>query len=169
MLLYAVVIGTISTAVAMMWQRVVSFPSFWNGSGTIFPALKVQIWYFSLLFVPVGVILYNLIWSGVLHLSLRLLGAAGFGYGATLKVVTYSYSATAFNVFPLCGAPISMVWSVVLQVIGLREMHRISTGRAIWAWLLPFLVLCSLGALAVFGLIFSLARFWPELGEQFAV
>ena len=76
----------------------------------------------------------------MLHVSLAVLGGARGTYATTLKAVCYSSSATAFNVFPVCGAAIGAVWQVVVQVIGLRELHRTSTTRAFWAWFLPFVV-----------------------------
>ena len=116
------------------------------------------------MFLPLGVALGNLLWAAVLHVSLAVLGGARGGYGTTLKAVCYSSSATAFNVFPVCGAPVGAVWQVVVQVIGLRELHRTSTARAFWAWFLPFVVaLCLAGAVA-FAAVLGLARLWQEFG-----
>ena len=39
-------------------------------------------------------------------------------------------------------------------MIGLREVHRISTGRAFLAWLLPFLVFSCVMAVLVAGLLY---------------
>ena len=88
----------------------------------------------------------------MLHVSLAVLGGARGSYTTTLKAVCYSSSATAFNVFPVCGAAIGAVWQVVVQVIGMRELHRTSTARAFWAWFLPFVVaVCLAGALCFRG------------------
>jgi hypothetical protein len=52
---------------------------------------------------------------------------------------------------------------VVVQVIGLRELHRTSTARAFWAWFLPFVVAVCLAGLLVAAAMVGLARFWQEL------
>jgi hypothetical protein len=158
-----VIVGTLSLAVALAWQRALGdrvpfehggrFLRFF-GDGAALAGVSV--------FLPVGVALGNLIWAGVLHVSLAVLGGARGTYGTTLKAVCYSSSATAFNVFPVCGAAVGAVWQVVVQVIGLRELHRTSTARAFWAWFLPFVVAACLAGLAVAAALVGLARFWQE-------
>ena len=115
-------------------------------------------------FLPIGVALGNLVWAAVLHVSLAVLGGARGTYATTLKAVCYSSSATAFNVFPVCGAVVGAVWQMVVQVIGLRELHRTSTTRAFWAWFLPFVVAVCLAGALVFSAMFGLVKFWQEFG-----
>lgn len=100
----------------------------------------------------------------MLHLSLAVLGGARGTYVTTLKAVCYSSSATAFNAFPICGAAIGAVWQIVIQVIGLRELHRTTTTRAFWAWFLPFVVAICLAGAAVAATLFGLAKFWQQFG-----
>lgn len=170
-LLYAVLVGTLSIAVAFLWQRALGEQISREFGGRYFdffgrmPALAG----FSV-FLPFGVALGTLIWAAVLHVCLAVLGGARGSYTTTLKAVCYSSSATAFNVFPVCGAAIGAVWQVVLQVIGLRELHRTSTARAFWAWFLPFVVAICLATTLVFAAMFGLLKYWLEFsGGKFEV
>ena len=82
--------------------------------------------------------------SGILHVFLLMVNGAKKGYEATFRVVAYSYSAYIFLVLPFCGQLISAVWIVVLYIIGLREAHEISGGKAAFAVFLPAIICCGL-------------------------
>ncbi|MFH1117322.1 MAG: YIP1 family protein [Pseudomonadota bacterium] len=94
--------------------------------------------------VPVSMILS----SGILHLCLLLVGGAGRGYEATLRVVSYASVTSLFNAVPVVGTIVSL-YGLVLTVIGLRETHRTSTGKAAAAVALPVVVALSLAVLSV--------------------
>jgi len=164
-LLYAVVVGTLSIAVAFLWQRALGDRASFEYSGRFLRFFDNRAALAGVsVFLPIGVAIGNLVWAAVLHVSLAVLGGARGTYTTTLKAVCYSSSATAFNVFPVCGAAVGAVWQVVVQVIGLRELHRTSTTRAFWAWFLPFVVaVCLAGALVV-AAMFGLLKFWQEFG-----
>ncbi len=115
----------------------------------------------SLLFV-MGIIAVPIsfgIWSGILHLCLYLVGGAREGYQATFRVVSYSSVAGIFNAIPFVGT-LASLWGLVLTVIGLRETHRTTTGKAVAALLIPLgiaalfaiLVVLTVGAKVWFGL-----------------
>jgi hypothetical protein len=89
----------------------------------------------GLIFVPIGLA----IWSGLLHLCLLVMGAAREGFEATFRVVAYSTVTTIFNAIPYIGSLVSL-WSLVLNVIGLRETHKTSTGKAVAAVAIPLVV-----------------------------
>ena len=88
--------------------------------------------------------------SGVTHLMLKLLGGARSGYSATARVFTYAYSPQVFGIIPWAGQAIGMVWMVVIAIIGLREVHGTSTGRAAAAVLIPFAVAVFFIAISMF-------------------
>lgn len=93
--------------------------------------------------------------TGLLHLFARLFGGSG-NYGGLLSAYGFAY-------FPMIiGVPITVlagfigfiggivsglaglalsVWVLVLQVIALRESHRLSTGISILVYLIQFLIL----------------------------
>ena len=165
-LLYAVTVGTLSIAVALLWERAIGerFAGEFGGRYFDFPFRGPLLAGFSLL-VPVGVAIGSIVWAGVLHVSLAVLGGAKSGYGATLKAVCYSSSAAAFTVFPICGAALGFVWQTVAQVIGLRELHRTSTARAFWALLLPLAVAICLAGAVFFAIVLGMAKIMLEFGD----
>lgn len=80
-----------------------------------------------------------LLWTLVLHLLVLLLVPAERRRGptATARALCYASGPTIFSAVPFLGTLVGMVWSVVLQVVGLREAHRTTTGRAVAIVLLP--------------------------------
>jgi hypothetical protein len=168
---YAVIVGTLSLAVALLWQQALGDRIFLEHGGRYLRFFESRATLAGVsVFLPIGVAIGNLVWAAILHVSLAVLGGARGGYGTTLKAVCYSSSATAFNVFPVCGALVGAVWQVVLQVIGLRELHRTTTTRAFWAWFLPFVVAVCLAGALVLAAMLGLARLWQEFaGGRFEV
>ena len=98
----------------------------------------------GVIFVPISLA----IWSGILHLCLLLVGGAREGYQATFRVVSYSAVTSIFNAVPFVGS-LASLWGLVLTVIGLREIHKTTTGRAVGALAIPLgivLVIILIGA-----------------------
>lgn len=164
-LLYAVIVGTLSLAVALLWQRAIGDRILFEETGRFLHFFEERAVLAGIsVFLPVGVAIGAIVWAAVLHVSLAVLGGARGGYTTTLKAVCYSSSATAFNVFPVCGAAVGAVWQIVAQVIGLRELHRTSTIRAFWAWFLPFVAAVCLAGAAALAAMVGLFRLWQEFG-----
>lgn len=164
-LLYAVIVGTLSVAVAFLWQRALGDRLPFERGGLFLRFFESREVLAGIsVFLPFGVALGCIVWAAVLHVSLAVLGGARGTYTTTLKAVCYSSSATAFNAFPVCGAAIGALWQIVVQVIGLRELHRTSTARAFWAWFLPFVVATCLAGVAVAAAMFGLATLWQQFG-----
>jgi hypothetical protein len=86
----------------------------------------------GLIFIPISLA----IWSGILHLCLLLVGGAREGYQATFRVVSYSSVTSVFNAIPFVGN-LASLWGLVLTVIGLRETHKTTTGKAVGALAIP--------------------------------
>jgi hypothetical protein len=89
------------------------------------------------------------------HLFLWMVGGAKRGYAQTFRVLCYAQVSAALGVIPLCGSVLGAIWHLVLQVIGLSATHRIGTGRAVMAILLPLILCC--GCVAVLFSIFGAA------------
>jgi hypothetical protein len=92
----------------------------------------------SPLIVGVGLVLNTLL----LHLFLMMLGGAKRGMAATLRALSYSYTAMLAGVVPGCGSLIGALWYLYLIVTGLAKAHGISYGKAAVAVILP-VVLCG--------------------------
>lgn len=102
----------------------------------------------GLIFVVLGAFIIIpialLVWSGILHLCLLMVGGANAGYQGTFRVVSYSSVTSLFNAIPVVGT-VASLWGIVLTVIGLREIHNTSTGKSVAALLIPLGVVIILG------------------------
>lgn len=95
----------------------------------------------------------------VLHLFVLMLVPTRRGIGQTARALCYSWGPALLAVVPILG-PLAayFVWIPVLQVLGLREAHRTSTGRAVMVWLGPTVILLVLSiALAILVALFASA------------
>jgi hypothetical protein len=121
------------------------------------PAAGAGIFYvFALpVYLILGLISLFLV-AGIIHLFLLLVGGANRGFEATFRVVAYAGGSTAlFNIFPLCGGLVGLVWGIVVQILGLKELHETSGGKAALAVFGPLLLCCACCILVVV-LLFSL-------------
>jgi len=91
------------------------------------------------------------LFAGIVHLFLLLFRGAGRGFDATLTAVGYAAGLYLFQVLPLCGGLIALVWALVVAIAGIGETQRCGTGKAAAATLAPFLLLvccaCGVGML----------------------
>jgi hypothetical protein len=123
-------------------------------------------------------------WGAILHLTAQLLGGSAgargtlVAYGLAglpailllpvegLVVLTGLDEAVASPLLGLLGLGV-FIWSVVLLVFGLREIHYFSTGAAVAAVLLP---VAAIGVLLIILLVFfafGLAAVTPALPSWF--
>ncbi len=108
----------------------------------------------SIMIMPVLLAAVAFITSAMIHLALMVLGGANRPFEATFRVVCYSGGATAvLQLLPVCGAFAATIWNFIVVVIGISAVHKIGTGRAAVAVLLPTLFCCGLILAAVFALI----------------
>jgi hypothetical protein len=137
---YAVVFALIGAAFTLGWRLVAGAAGLqWGASaGPLGPVGGALIEFFLTPFVTV---IGLFIWAGLVHLMLMILQGSGGGFRATLRAHAYSAGPAVFNVIPFLGTLVAAIWSVVIAVVGLREMHRIETWKAVVAILLPIAVI----------------------------
>ena len=99
--------------------------------------------------IPLAVVLKMFFYSGILHLMLLIVRGGKKGYKSTFRVVAYSQAALVWNIIPFMGSWIATVWKLVIQVIGLREIHHISYTKVIVAFLLPVFIIFVLIIIAM--------------------
>jgi len=164
-LLYAVLVGTLSVAVAFLWQRALGDQISFEHGGRFLNFFENRVALAAILIVvPAAVAFMCIASAAVQHVTLAVLGGATGTYRTTLKAVCYSSSALAFNVFPVCGTLVGAVWQVVVQVVGMRELHRTSTARAFWAWFLPFVFAACLAGAVFFAAVLGLLKMLQGFG-----
>lgn len=152
--LFAILLGSIGLFFSGMWELTVNqavrgmFPATaWGQSPEASRASALV----SMLFGPLLCAVGLLAWTVLTHGALMLVGGARNGLAATLRALAYAQVASLALILPFCGGMFAMVWSIVLDVIGISALHRISTGKAVVAVFLPLLLCCGCAA-AVFAL-----------------
>lgn len=108
----------------------------------------------SVIAIPIACVIWTYVISGLLHISLKLLGGANRPFDATFRVVCFAGGTSQlFNVIPMVGGWIAFIYGIVLECIGLARAQEISIGKAVLAVLLPLIVCVGTGtALIVVGL-----------------
>ncbi len=130
-ILFGVMTIVLSVVFAFIWSSLLS------RGGRLFVFLRGIPFIVMGSFIIIPIALF--VWSGILHLGLLLVRGANEGYQATFRVVSYSSVPSLFNAVPIVGS-IASLWSIVLTVIGLREIHKTSTEKSVAAVLLPAVV-----------------------------
>lgn len=91
-----------------------------------------------------------LVFGGLEHLGLLLLGAKPKSYTVTVRARALSMGPYLLGLIPLCSLYIYPLWSLVLCVIANMHLHKTTAGKATAAVLLPLVLLCG-GGLALVG------------------
>jgi len=161
LLLVGGVASYIATVYDIIYQHVHGYPTpghDWTIEYVHHPAsYAVFLLIFAVFMLPLVIVTGAFIYSWVLHLCLRLFGAAKRPYETTLRVVCYSFGSNAvWRLIPLFGSYVFLISSIMVTAVGIARAHEISIGKALIAVLLPA-VFCFFVLLAVFALFFSLA------------
>lgn len=106
-------------------------------------------------FSIVAGMLFIFIASALTHLPVYLLGRRqGHSYRQTLKAVLYGATPVCVvGWVPLIGLFAGGIWALVVTVIGLRELHGITTGRAVAACLPSIVTFCVIVGLLISALL----------------
>ena len=109
----------------------------------------------SIILAPIFAAIGLFIGAGILHLLVMLIvGSRNSGFEATFRVVAYSAVTSLVSWIPLIGGLLSL-YGIYLGIVGIREMHNTSTGKAALVVLIPaaivlLLVFFVIGAAAFF-------------------
>ncbi len=143
--IFAMISGIIGSGVALLWQWLFL-------TGVVPPELLSVATYsvvltFAVISIPFMIALSIFIGSGITHLCLMMVRGNRKGFEATFRAACYSYSASLFCIVPMIGNFVGGIYFFILAILGVREGHDISTGKAVLAVLLPFIVIAVLGIL----------------------
>ena len=166
-LLFGLILGLAGSSIALFWQYFMG-AAFGGGLASspfggalpseltdIIPGTSTLLilW---LAMAPVFILVGMFLWSAIVHLMLLLLGGASHGYEATFRTIAYCSGSTAlFQAVPFCGGWVGGIWSLVAQILCLKEMHNISGGKAAAAVLVPLVLCCC----SIVALVFGFAMF----------
>ncbi|MGI9050681.1 MAG: YIP1 family protein [Rubrobacteraceae bacterium] len=110
----------------------------------------------SMFFTPIISAIALFICAGILHLLVALIiKPVDTGFEATFRVVSYANVAQLVGWVPVLGPLVAAVASIVLSIIGVREVHETTTGKAALVVLIPAAValLVALFLIAVVGAV----------------
>jgi hypothetical protein len=153
-LMYFLVLVLINTALSVPIM-LVSLSSMWTVFNGIFTWFSVRtltgfgIVVFAVLMIIIALVLL-FIGAAWLHLWVYLFGGRK-GYRETFKALAFGETpALLLGWIPLVGI-LAGIWSLVLSILGVRELHGISTTRALGAVILAVIIpLIILVLLALF-------------------
>jgi hypothetical protein len=159
--LYYLIVSVTSAFFGLLWGSVSEslFPSMAFGS---LEQVGPLVWFF---FEPFAALIALGIGTLVLHVLALVLAAEPRGMGATARVLCYARGPSVFTIVPILGWIVGLVWSVVLLVVGVREAHRTTGGRAAVIVVTPILallvaVLLLVALLVALGLMAGEAADW---------
>ncbi len=115
----------------------------------------------TILLAPIFAALILFVMAGLRHLLVMLIvGSQNAGFEATLRVQAYAFATRIVWWIPILGALVGFVYGLYLSVVGIREVHATTTGKAALVVLIPvavaLLLLAVLAALigaAVYSLL----------------
>jgi hypothetical protein len=149
-LLYAISLEMLGTLVGLLWSMALGGKAFAQFIA-MFGGSAVGL----ALLIPVFVFLGTVLWSFALHASLFLMGGANEDFEATFRIVCYSSGVVIFNLVPIFGGFIKGAWQLYITMIGLREVHGVTTGRAVGAIIIPFLFCFALPMVGVMAVMMT--------------
>lgn len=91
-------------------------------------------------------LLGSFVFAGVLHLWIWLFGGSG-SYAKTYQLYVYTWTPSyLIGWIPLTFLvlPITIIWSMVLNVIGAQQTHGLTKRRAVWAMVVVPLIIAFL-------------------------
>ena len=113
----------------------------------------------SIILAPIGVVIGLFIGAGILHLLVMLIvGSRNSGFEGTFRVSAYSSVTSLVSWIPFIGW-IASLYGIYLAIMGIREVHNTSTGKAVIVVLIPavvvfllvLLIIAAIGAAIFFG------------------
>ena len=164
-LLYGLILAFVGFIFQLMYEQLFAqlfdpslwYPYFERVFEDNFDALRYQLQSIytlvGIIIFPFIVIAWFFIWSGIAHLILTIFGWRKEEYEASFRLIAYSEGPSFFMIVPFIGGLISIIWQLVLVVIGVKEVHRTTIGQALIVVFLPSILCCLCCCGIVWGII----------------
>jgi hypothetical protein len=140
-LLFAIICAVISGLLAGIISLLISLAT-GNGIGSAFGGL-----FGALIITPIVTAIGLFVWAAIYHLLVVLIiKPSHAGYEATFRVVAYASVLQLVSwlaAIPILGILVLIaivIYGVVLSVLGIREIHSTTTGRAAAVVLIPAII-----------------------------
>ncbi|MGB3635110.1 MAG: YIP1 family protein [Rubrobacteraceae bacterium] len=113
----------------------------------------------SIFITPIFFTIALFIGAGIIHLLVMLIVKPAFtGYEASFRILSYSAVGQLVGWIPFLGPLVAAVATVILAIIGVREVHNTTTGKAALVVLIPAAVVIVI--LIVLALLIGAALFF---------
>jgi hypothetical protein len=158
--IYAIFAGIIG----LLFGGLVSLGSGTAGEQAAGAATSVGGFIASVVLAPFLAALSLFVMAGIKHLLVMLIvGASNAGFEATLRVQSYTFATRVFWWIPILGALVGSFYGIYLSIVGIREAHATTMGKAAMVVLIPVAAVLLLVAVlaAVLG-----AFIWTVLQQQ---
>ena len=130
--LFAIIMGAIGGMVASLIPMQ-NIPLLGAGTGLIAAVSTFMMFL-------IGGIIGIFIGAGIIHIGVLIVGGKK-GYGQTLKALVYGGTPSyVLGWIPVVGM-IAGIWALIVEILGIKELHEVSTGRAIIAVIIPIVII----------------------------
>jgi hypothetical protein len=156
--IYAILAGILS----LLFGGITSFGTGTAGEQAAGAATSFGGFLVGIILAPIigAVILF--VMAGIRHLFVMLIvGSRNAGFEATLRVQSYTFATRLVWWIPILGAIVGFFYGLYLSVVGIREVHATTTGKAALVVLVPVgivLVLLAILAAVLGAVIFTLLQ-----------
>ena len=167
-MLYAMIVGMAGIMMFYFWQIALrdTYPASLSSSlqgANMFSGVGMGV---MAVVTPFAIIAGLFLGSGMLHLLLLMVRGSKNGFEATFRVVAYAYGSNIFMAVPFCGGFIAALWNIVVVIIGLKEAHGTSGGKAAFAVLFPVLLCCAIAVLFSILVLGTMAASFGTMPQQ---
>ncbi len=94
-----------------------------------------------IILIPLFIVVYLFFSAGLIHLGLLIFRGAGNGFEGTFRVIAFSQAVQILGLIPFLGGAISGVYTLAVQLIGLKEIHETSYLKVILGYFVPIVVI----------------------------
>lgn len=152
LIIYAILITVIiAVAIAAIWAFITPFlpPDMPIEIGGFLALGTAVVAVIALISVIIGGLIGILIGSLWMHIWVYIVGGRK-GVGQTIKAMAYGNTPSLLlGWIPFLGI-IFVIWTWVVQITGIRQLHEISTGRAALAYILGAIIIPAIIVAIVF-------------------
>ena len=100
---------------------------------------------------------FSVVFIALFSLASRIFASEVPGYTHWFRAMLFATAPTALGVIPFVGTLVGGTYGVILQIVAIRDLARITTGRAVVVWLIvasvPLILLIMFGVALVTSLI----------------
>jgi hypothetical protein len=112
---------------------------------------------FLYLLSPIFVVIGVLVNAGILHIIALIFGGQA-KYMELFKAMAFAQVVGWIAIIPFLGGALSIIlaiWLIVVNIVIVKNVHKLSTGKSVLVILIPYIIILSI--LAVLALVLGLA------------